>query len=271
MWSAAAAPKAQPGLQVCVCGVREDTQPSRMGIWGNFLPITLSLDPLCSLSPKHVSTVAPNPIPKCSITAAKTHHSCPLPPHFAPRTSCDCSPISPCLSPKPPLGAAGPRTPCLRSGCPHAAGMLPAPRSPPCTWERVPRAGSPGSCPGHRTRICSSDGGTEGAAGPQPHCLGTTAHPRRPREGRTGSASLSRGTALGAGTPRPCSPGRAVPLTGTAGSTPWGGRALPEPCQGGRAALLPPVCLGQGHTDGSPPHTHHAPHRRVRHTAAPLG
>jgi len=49
----------------------------------------------------------------------------------------------------------------------------------------------------HSTGICSSDGGTEGAAGLWLHCLGTKEGPRRLWEGRMDSASLSTGTALG--------------------------------------------------------------------------
>lgn len=62
MWSTAAAPNTQPGHEH-VCGVRGDTQPSEKGVWGSFLPITLLLDPLCSLSLKRVSTMAATPAP----------------------------------------------------------------------------------------------------------------------------------------------------------------------------------------------------------------
>lgn len=61
MWSTCGSPKySQPGCEH-ICGVREEAQPSEKEVWQSFLPITLFLDPLCSLSPKHVGTMAATP------------------------------------------------------------------------------------------------------------------------------------------------------------------------------------------------------------------
>lgn len=91
--------------------------------------------------------------------------------------------------------------PLCHCGCPHATGMVlhPDPHDARMSGSLVPPALGAvlGTGQRHRTGICSSDGGTRGAAGPCLSCLGRTEDPRQVWEGRMGSALLSPGTARG--------------------------------------------------------------------------
>lgn len=172
--------------------------------------------------------MAATPAPNVFITAAKTHHFCLLPPHFPLRTICDCSPFSVIVSAlNLPLCATGPSPACTVG--------VPMPQAQCCTLvptmhvsgSLVPAALGAvlGTGQRHRTGICSSDGGTKGAAGPCLHCLGTTRGPKAALGGEVRqvlphSAQGQPMEALGAGTPHPFSPAGAVLLTGTVGSMP---------------------------------------------------
>lgn len=172
------------------------------------------------------------------------------------------------------------RCPLCHCGCPHAAGTVlhPDPHDARMSGSLVPAALGAvlGTGQRQRTGICSSDGGTRGAAGPCLRCLGSTEDPRQVWEGRMGSALPSPGTARGGSWDRhPSSllswPG--CPADGHRGDHAEGAACSPSPVQA-RVAKQPCSPLRvwdrgtRGHGQVTPPPR--MPDRRVRHTAAPL-
>lgn len=188
---------------------------------------------------------------KCFITAARTHHFCPLCPRVPLGTTCGCSPTPVTVSALNPQRVPGvPAQPARWVSPRGAQGCAPVP-----TMRR--RVGPRCRQPWELSWARGSDAGRGSAAAvvaPGPWGMVLPTRHRAAQGGSWGghpSCHLSRPGCPAHGH-RAEQPRRRCPLS---------------PVQAGWPSSPAPLPVWDGDTDGSP---HCTPHRRVRHTAAPL-